>query len=393
MEKRNWKKRKLSALDMEPQSSVHVSGLEPSASPCGPSAVPGPWGSATDGKQDNSGVGVNLAHRRGVVTSRHDSHVPDHTRVPPPTRTSTDLPSSRPAPPSSSSSSSSSERAAVTNNTLFRKSASLVQKQGTPSPSPSDRNTPCLTAQISSPKTTTPPACSDLLQARADLSPHPPPQRRHFSLSETDDCYEVYVKKKRYGRPASTSPKPLAAAGSAMSERVSRHGAAHLVSHGGATQLVSHGGATHLVSHGTTHLVTGATSGTHDTTGRSHTAGCGGGGVGATKGEVRGECVLTSSSWGSGVSNPGVAGSGVTGPGVRVGGSVEEISVEISSSPSSLSSSVTSPATDVTSPGTEDRTDNSTLPDLQSPCDSCHPPVPHPHKTVPLDLSSRKGHK
>lgn len=68
--------------------------------------------------------------------------------------------------------------------------------------------------------------------------------------------------------------------------------------------------------------------------------------------------------------------------------SLEEICVEISSSPSDVSS-VTSPATDVTSPGTEDRADTSTLPEIQSPCDTgC---VVHFHGRVgPLDLSSKK---
>lgn len=67
---------------------------------------------------------------------------------------------------------------------------------------------------------------------------------------------------------------------------------------------------------------------------------------------------------------------------------VEEITVDISSSPSDVSN-VTSPATYVTSPGTEDRTDGSTLPEIQTSCDnSCV--MTFSGKVVPLDLSSRK---
>ncbi|XP_059140449.1 mucin-2-like [Physella acuta] len=67
---------------------------------------------------------------------------------------------------------------------------------------------------------------------------------------------------------------------------------------------------------------------------------------------------------------------------------MEEIRVEISSSPSDASS-VTSPATDVTSPGTEDRADTGALPDIQTSCHtSCV--VSFPGKIGPLDLSSKK---
>ncbi|CAG5120076.1 unnamed protein product, partial [Candidula unifasciata] len=67
--------------------------------------------------------------------------------------------------------------------------------------------------------------------------------------------------------------------------------------------------------------------------------------------------------------------------------SVEEISVDICSSPVEVS--VTYPTPYVTSPGTEDRTDNLTLPEIQTQCvNSCV--VNFPAKIVPLDLSSRK---
>ncbi|KAH9525351.1 hypothetical protein Btru_001132 [Bulinus truncatus] len=68
--------------------------------------------------------------------------------------------------------------------------------------------------------------------------------------------------------------------------------------------------------------------------------------------------------------------------------SLEEICVDISSSPSDVSS-VTSPTTDVTSPGTEDRTDTSALPDLATSCDAgCVPG--YQGRAVPLDLSSKR---
>lgn len=67
---------------------------------------------------------------------------------------------------------------------------------------------------------------------------------------------------------------------------------------------------------------------------------------------------------------------------------VKEISVDICTSPVEVSN-VTSPSPYVTSPGTEDRTDNSTLPEIQTPCVS-NCVVTLSAKIVPLDLSSKK---